>query len=218
MYVVISGDGSHTIKVPALKEHYHSQKGAINESKHVFIKMGLEGLKIKDELNVLEVGFGTGLNALLTALNHIDCELNYVALEPYPLDASVLNQLNYADELNVTQASDIYQAMHFGAWNTWIDLSSNMRLLKRQDRIEEYGGSEKFDLVYYDAFAPHAQSELWEPKIWQMLFNQMNSGGVLVTYCAKGQVRRNMQAAGFNVERLPGPPGKREMLRATKPI
>ena len=218
MYVVISGDGSNTIKVPALKEHYHSHKGAINESKHVFIKMGLEGVTVKDELNILEVGFGTGLNALLTALNGIDCKLNYVALEPYPLDTSILNQLNYVDELNATKASDIYQAMHTGAWNTWIDLSANMRLVKRQDRIEEYDGSEKFDLVYYDAFAPHAQPELWEPQIWQILFNQMNFGGVLVTYCAKGQVRRDMQAAGFSVERLPGPPGKREMLRASKPI
>ena len=97
MYVVISGDGSNTIKVPALKEHYHSHKGAINESKHVFIKMGLEGVTVKDELNILEVGFGTGLNALLTALNGIDCKLNYVALEPYPLDTSILNQLNYND-------------------------------------------------------------------------------------------------------------------------
>ena len=214
--LVTSEDGSHTLRIPELKEHYHSHKGALRECEHVFIQMGLESLSLKAEISLLEVGFGTGLNALVTFFRRAERVINYTAIEPVPLKLEIIEQLNYASLLQEKTAADVFQKLHRASWNEWVEITSGFHLEKREEKLEDFQPIREYDLIYYDAFAPHAQSELWEVSIWRQLYGIMKSGGVLVTYCAKGQVRRDMQEAGFMVERLPGPPGKREMLRATK--
>jgi tRNA U34 5-methylaminomethyl-2-thiouridine-forming methyltransferase MnmC len=214
--LVLSDDGSHTIHIPELKEHYHSHKGAIQESSHVFIEMGLNQSKMSGQLKVLEVGFGTGLNALLTRLNRGNKAVHYIGLEPFPLDVKFIEALNYGECIG-GNAAEKFTEMHHAAWDKLIQLENGFSLEKLETRLENFKSETLFDLVYYDAFAPHAQPELWTLAIWTKLFRLMKSGGNLVTYCAKGQVRRDMQQAGFDVERLQGPPGKREMLRCTKP-
>lgn len=215
--IVESDDGSHTLRVDALNEHYHSHKGAVQESNYVFLKMGLELFKEREHIRILEVGFGTGLNALLTALSANGPSVHYVTLETYPLEMDLVRQLNYPAIIARDQAETFFEAMHNAAWNEPVAIHDRFTLEKRATALQDLPTIDPVDLVYYDAFAPHAQPELWEPVIWTSLIERMNPKGVLVTYCAKGQVRRDMQAAGFEVERLEGPPGKREMLRATKP-
>lgn len=215
--IVVSGDGSHTLKVASLKEHYHSHKGAIQESRYVFLKMGLKEFFDVSEIRVLEVGFGTGLNALLTALEDSGPAVHYTTLETYPLSFELVSQLNYPRLIEGDRVDDLFQQIHESSWGQLNQITESFFIEKRHIGLEAFESHEAFDLVYYDAFAPHAQPELWAPAIWQKLFGLLKPGGMLVTYCAKGQVRRDMQAAGFTVERLPGPPGKREMLRATKP-
>jgi tRNA U34 5-methylaminomethyl-2-thiouridine-forming methyltransferase MnmC len=215
--LIESGDGSHTLRVEALKEHYHSHKGAMQESMHVFIKMGLGQLPARQEIAILEVGFGTGLNALLTCLKGT-ASVQYTALETNPLPRELVSRLNYPQLTGDDRASDLFLALHDAPWNASVEITAGFNLEKLTAPIETFTSHKQFDLVYYDAFAPHAQPELWTPAIWKRLIGLMNPGGVLVTYCAKGQVRRDMQSAGFQVERLEGPPGKREMLRAQKPL
>jgi len=214
--LVESWDGSHTLRVESLNEYYHSHKGALRESQHVFLQMGLHELMERQRIRILEVGFGTGLNALLTALSD-GPEIHYLTLETYPLSMELVEQLNYPDLVQDPRASTLFKQLHESPWEESVSLTDRFTLKKRKCPIQDLRDIEKVDLVYYDAFAPHAQPELWEPSIWTQLFDQMNSDGYLVTYCAKGQVRRDMIAAGFEVERLEGPPGKREMLRAKKP-
>lgn len=214
--VVESGDGSHTLKVAALNEHYHSHKGALQESLYVFIGKGLRQFDEKDCVSILEVGFGTGLNALLTALDQHRPKTSYVSIETFPLDWALVQQLNYPQLVSDERAADLFEAMHRAPWNVETELKEGFSIEKIEASLQLFNSTSKFDLVYYDAFAPHAQPELWEPSIWNQLYSMMNDRGVLVTYCAKGQVRRDMQTAGFTVERLEGPPGKREMIRARK--
>ena len=214
--LVTSEDGSHTLRIPELKEHYHSHKGALRECEHVFIKMGLEYLQENNEIRLLEVGFGTGLNALVTALRKGSQTIYYTGLEPIPLHSEIIEKLNYSTLLDNNEAHQVFQKLHHSSWNTPTEIVAGFHLEKREQKLEEFKPIHPFDLVYYDAFAPHAQPELWVPSIWEQLYDQMIPGGILVTYCAKGQVRRDMQVAGFTVERLPGPPGKREMLRAIR--
>ncbi|MEZ4722459.1 MAG: tRNA (5-methylaminomethyl-2-thiouridine)(34)-methyltransferase MnmD [Flavobacteriales bacterium] len=215
--IIESGDGSHTLRVDALNENYHSHKGAIRESMHVFIRMGLEAIQ-KSNIRILEVGFGTGLNALLSALNAGEKHVHYTSLETYPLDASITEKLNYVHQIDDERAPIIFEALHQAPWNESTQITDQFQLEKRHTSLQAFEPKAKFDLIYYDAFAPHAQPELWEPVIWEKLYAMMSAGAVLVTYCAKGQVRRDMQSAGFWVERLEGPPGKREMMRAMKPM
>lgn len=215
--IIESGDGSHTLRVDSLNEHYHSHKGAIQESEYVFLKMGFESLKDKAHITLLEVGFGTGLNALLTAIKANRNQVHYISLETYPLSEEITSRLNYAERINEDGVERIFEAIHASAWEQKIQITDKFILEKRRCSLQAVEAMPPVDLVYYDAFAPHAQPELWEPAIWTQLYASMVSGAILVTYCAKGQVRRDMQEAGFQVERLEGPPGKREMLRATKP-
>lgn len=215
--LVTSLDGSHTLHLPELKEHYHSQKGALAESKYVFIEKGLLHASEKKTLRILEVGFGTGLNMLLTAVSSQGQKIHYTALEPHPLSEALISKLNYAKMLDTKEAALIFAKIHATPWNSETQVADHCVLCKCTDPLERFQPEVGFDLVYYDAFAPHAQPELWEAHIWKKLAGWMNKGATLVTYCAKGQVRRDMQAAGLLVERLQGPPGKREMLRCTKP-
>jgi tRNA U34 5-methylaminomethyl-2-thiouridine-forming methyltransferase MnmC len=212
-----TADGSSTIHVPELKEHYHSINGAVQESMHIFIRAGLFQV-VANPINILEVGFGTGLNALLTLVNSERVrQINYHAVEFHPLEWEVVEKLNYEKFLNLTiDNSLLFKKMHISSWGNEIRLHHRYRLSKFKDSITEITLSDIYHLVYYDAFAPAVQPELWTETIFSKLFKCMSEGGILVTYCAKGEVRRCMQKAGFMVERLPGPPGKREILRARK--
>ena len=210
-----TADGSATLFVPDLDEHYHSVKGARTESVHVFIDMGLRACPVAAP-RVLEVGFGTGLNALLTwdEAEHARRPVSYTTLERYPL------RLDEALSLGYGGADGRLRALHAAAWETPVTLSPCFTLCKRQADFTTLplpGGA--FDLVYFDAFAPDKQPEMWTDERFSALFAALSPGGILTTYCAKGEVRRRLQRAGFGVERLPGPPGgKREILRARKPL
>ena len=209
-------DGSSTLYIPHLDEHYHSVHGAIQESLFVFINCGLNYISHDKTVKIFEVGFGTGLNALLTldfALrNGIDVE--YCAIEKYPLVEDEYSQLNYIDKY--PHLKDSFMLMHQSDWNCKVQITDNFKLIKIHGDLVRCDIDRGFDLVYQDAFAPDKQPELWSENLFRKLYQSMNTNGILVTYSAKGQVRRNMQNAGFKVERLPGPPGKREMLRASK--
>ncbi len=208
----ISADGSHTLFVPELNEHYHSVNGAYNESMHVFINPALHFCK-KQELSLLEIGLGTGLNAFLTYLNQGNKTIHYHALEKYPLTEEFCQQLNFADN---EKAQNIFNRLHQLPWNSKQELAPLFTLLKEKADLTSIRFSQLYDVVYFDAFAPDVQAEMWSMSIFKKIYDAMNPGGILTTYCAKGAVRRTMQACGFTVERLEGPKGKREMLRAIK--
>ncbi len=216
--IIPTADGSHTLYVPALDEHYHSVHGAIQESNHVFIEAGLKQLIHLPEINVFEVGFGTGLNAFLTLKYALEnrIKINYQAIEKYPLLPAEFEALNFTGGQNNKEFQQ-FLMLHQSPWEKWIAIEPNFRLYKIEGSLEKSDFEGNIHLVYFDAFAPDKQSELWSDEIFSRLFNKMAAGGILVTYCAKGQVRRNLQSAGFKTERIPGPPGKREMLRARKP-
>lgn len=215
-----TADGSHTLFVPELNEHYHSTNGAIQESEVVFIQNGLhylpESLK---EINIVEVGFGTGLNALLTVLfaKKHRRKINYVAVEPNPVDTEILGKLNYASQIGSTEAEGYYKKLHEAGWVYPSFLSDYFIISKIQSKLEEITlRDEQFDLVYFDAFGPDVQPELWTELVFTQLFKCMKQEGILVTYSCKGTVKRALKAAGFTIEKLPGPAGKREVLRAVK--
>lgn len=217
MQIIQTDDGSPTLFNSKLNEHYHSTFGALSESTHVFIQNGLAHvLQFSNSPAVLEIGFGTGLNALLTAIylqEHTDIEqINYHASEPFPLSEEIVAQLNYVPahlHLNID--------LHKQAWDNQTHYYQNFMLTKYAKGIQQCAlPASFFDVIYFDAFAPDIQPELWEESVFSQLFATLKEGGCLVTYCAKGSVRRAMRAAGFTTERLPGAPGKREMTRATK--
>lgn len=206
-------DGSATLYVPELDEHYHSVKGALTESEHIFIRMGLEE-SAAAQPKVLEIGFGTGLNALLTQQEAEEKKrpVHYWGIELYPLEWETIDALHYTD-------NPLYQTIHQVPWNTDITISPYFTLTKIEDDFTslDYSRLPKVDVIYFDAFAPEKQPGIWTEDLFRTLFNQLNEGGILTTYCAKGAVRRMMQQTGFTVERIPGPPGgKREILRARK--
>lgn len=215
--IKITDDGSSTIYVPELNEHYHSTFGAVQESRHVFINNGLKALK-KENISILEVGFGTGLNALLTFLENEQYKsVDYCGLELFPLNWQFIEKMEFDKYLNLTQEeSNCFREIHNTPWEQSTEISRYFTLLKCHTDITEYIASTTFDLIYFDAFAPQIQPNLWSEKIFTILFNALNKNGILVTYSAKGEVRRNMLNAGFIINRLPGPPGKREMIQAVK--
>ncbi|WP_291963731.1 tRNA (5-methylaminomethyl-2-thiouridine)(34)-methyltransferase MnmD [Maribacter sp.] len=215
--IITTGDGSKTIQIMDWQEQYHSKHGAIQEAYHVFIKSGLD-LFNDQELNILEIGFGTGLNAFITLIEYEkrNLQIKYTGVEAYPVSPEELEQLNYLEELESLSRKDDFDLMHASAWGKEIEITSNFHLTKQQKFFKDIDETDRFDLIYFDAFGARVQPELWTVKIFQIMFNAMKRGGVLVTYAAKGSVRRAMLEVGFLVERLPGPPGKREMLRAKK--
>jgi tRNA U34 5-methylaminomethyl-2-thiouridine-forming methyltransferase MnmC len=215
-----TADGSHTISIPELQVTYHSKHGAVQESMHVFIEAGLR-YKMQSSpgaLTILEMGFGTGLNALLSLLEAEGRKIWYESLEAYPVSLEMALQLNYAALLKKQDAVEHFKAMHLAAWNEWVNVTPEFYLYKRETALEAFHPTGNYDIVYFDAFAPTAQPELWTESVFKKLFDNMKPGGILVTYCSKGIVRRAMQAAGFSIEKIPGPPGKREMVRVTKPM
>jgi tRNA U34 5-methylaminomethyl-2-thiouridine-forming methyltransferase MnmC len=203
-----TADGSFTLFIPEVEETYHSTHGAVQESMHVFIENGLKACH-KEVIRVLEVGLGTGLNAMLT-LQHATKKIEYCALEPYPLSKEILN------ELAASRTDQFEMKFHTSIAGELIPLREDFSFVRMEVGLEEFQTEEKFDVIYYDAFGPRVEPGLWTLERMQQCFNLLNGGGVFVTYCAKGEVRRNLQAAGFVVERLAGPPGKREMLRAKR--
>jgi len=214
----ITEDGSHTLFLPGLDETYHSSHGAIQESRHVFIDAGLRYLK-KRNINVLEIGFGTGLNAFLTLLETSKNELtiNYSTLEAFPLELSLIKQLNYTSELNLEKnVIDLFNILHEVEWEVSQSITNQFNLKKYKIKLDNYITNEKFDLIYFDAFAPQVQPEMWTLPVFEKMYECLNRNGVLVTYCAKGSVKRALKDVGFNIECIPGPPGKREMTRAHK--
>ncbi|CAL2077194.1 tRNA U34 5-methylaminomethyl-2-thiouridine-forming methyltransferase MnmC [Tenacibaculum sp. 190524A05c] len=212
--IIITSDGSTTIHIPAWNEQYHSKHGAIQEAYHVFIKHGLEFVA-KDQLSILEIGFGTGLNCFITYLES-EKNINYVGVEAYPVDEKEIKKLNYVSELKAEKKSEIFNKMHGISWEEKHKIDDRFQLEKRQQFFKDIKDKDTFNLIYFDAFGARVQPELWTEEIFSIMFDALKNEGVLVTYAAKGSVRRAMEAVGFAVERLPGPPGKREMLRAIK--
>lgn len=208
MSVIITGDGSKTIYSNRFGEHYHSTFGAANESNHVFIEAGYLATT-GDCVSVFEVGFGTGLNALFTLQQAVKLNryTRYETVELYPLD-----------EMTIAELSDepLFRKLHHAPWEQPVEIAPCFVLYKRFNNLLQTVFSRKFDVVYFDAFSPAVQPEMWTRDIFARLYETMNPGAILATYCVKGEVRRTMQSVGFIMERLPGPAGKREMLRAWK--
>jgi tRNA U34 5-methylaminomethyl-2-thiouridine-forming methyltransferase MnmC len=219
--IILTSDGSHSVSVPELNVTYHSVHGAVQESNHVFIQAGLIDSEIFEYISVhqvLEIGFGTGLNALLTLLE-ADKHKNrvyYTAVDLYPLNEGLTAQLNYCEQLRQPTYKRYFERMHETGWNEMYEITEFFRLTKVKCAVADLSTNDQFDIIYFDAFAPSAQPELWTKTIFDKMYELLKPGGILVTYCSKGDVRRNMIAAGFTVEKLPGPLRKREMLRARK--
>ena len=217
--IIITADGSTTIHLPDWNEHYHSTHGAIQEAYHVFIEMGFFFYLKKHQLNplkILEIGFGTGLNAFITLLESkkINTKVEYTGIEAYPVEFSELEKMNYSKELKASSTD--FNKIHQAEWEKPSEISNNFKLTKRKQFFSEINDKNRFHIIYFDAFGARVQPELWTEEIFKKMYDALKVGGVLVTYSAKGSVRRAMQTVGFSVERLPGPPGKREMLRARK--
>lgn len=212
--IILTSDGSHTL-LNTNGASYHSVHGAIAESRHVFINAGLSFLKKRGQIKLLEIGFGSGLNALLSyqfsGAKHII--INYHSIEPNPIPENIFTHLNYGSLLN---ESEIFLKLHKILWNRTHILSSNFSFKKHLLKFENFSGEENFDVIFFDAFAPNEQPELWTEFIYDKLYYLLNKDGVLVTYCSKGIVKRGLKKAGFVLQTLPGPPKKREMLRAIK--
>lgn len=219
MDLLQTADGSPTIYSHRFDEIYHSRHGAIQESQHVFIKMGLHFQALKNErIRILEVGMGTGLNVFLTLLanDKLEKKIHYSAIEAFPLDSDIISNLNYPELLNAPDRTHLFERIHRIASEEEAHLSDLFDLTVYYKKLLDFYSKLKFDLIYFDAFAPKAQPEMWEERIFHHLFELISENGILVTYCAKGSVRRMMETIGFQVDRIEGPPGKREMIRAAK--
>jgi len=213
-----TSDGSHTLYVAEIDETYHSTHGAIQESMHIFIDSALRKCRL-NQIRILEIGFGTGLNALLTKQ---EADLNgytihYTTLEKFPVRMELVAALNYASLTTVVAGADFFNEIHQAPWNTTVQVASNFELHKVECDFTQFESAlNQFDVIYFDAFSPDKQPEMWTVEQFSRIYDWCAPQAVLSTYCAKGIVRRALQQVGFEVERLPGPPGKREILRATK--
>jgi len=207
-----TGDGSHTLYHPLLDETYHSSHGALTESKHVFIQNGLtywiEKYPEKRLVRVLEVGLGTGLNAVLALQKALEWKrpVHYTALEPYPLPVKLIQQLNYHEFLAPQEVS-LLMSMHEAEWGKGVQLATNFTLRKIKQPLEKFSpAASSYDVVFFDAFAPSRQPELWQEEALTALVQGMICGAVLVTYSAQGNFRRTLASLGLSVDRIPGPP------------
>jgi len=219
--IITTNDGSKTIHIPEWNEQYHSTHGAIQEAKHVYLEHGLvffcalEGFVKQSQISILEIGFGTGLNAFLAAIKAkaLNLNCNYVGVEGFPISTEELKALNYTE---ILKHDFIFQSIHKIEWEKESVISKYFRLKKERKQFFEITNENQFDIVYFDAFGPRVQPELWTEAIFKIMYKAMKPNGVLVTYCAQGHARRAMVLVGFTVEKLNGPPGKRHMLRAVK--
>ncbi len=218
--VELTDDGSATLFVPALDEHYHSVKGALTESDHIYRdcaflhRAAMKTTKPATPLRLLEVGFGTGLNACVTAMAATEaCPVHYIALEKYPVDAGLLEKLHYGQLVD----GHLLQAIHHAVWDEPATITPHFTLEKRKADYLTDELPKSIDVVYFDAFAPEKQPEMWSAEAFARLIETLNPGAVLTTYCAKGEIRRLLTALGMRMERIPGPiGGKREILRGIK--
>jgi len=220
--IITTSDGSKTIQIEDWNEQYHSIHGAIQEANHVFLKHGLLffNAEIDSEskpISILEIGFGTGLNAFLTLIEaeKLKSKLNYTGVEAYPVQLEEINQLNYVELISKSHEA-VFNKLHSTSWETPHDITPDFKLEKQEKFFKDITANNAYNIIYFDAFGARVQPDLWTEDIFKIMYNALQDNGVLVTYSAKGSVRRAMQAVGFIVERLPGPPGKREMLRAQK--
>ena len=215
----LTDDGSHSLLSSSFGVSYHSRHGAVQETQHVFIEAALlQKLPNASHLNILGIGFGTGLNAFMTYLESRSyaCQIRYHAVEAFPITTEEARQLNYPEILNATTEADIFAQMHEQSWDEDFQLSDRFTLQKQFRHFDEVVAENFYDLIYFDAFAPSAQPELWEEPLLYKMHQALAPQGILTTYCAKGVVKRQLKAIGFTVEAIPGPPGKREMTRAIK--
>jgi len=217
--IIVTGDGSHSLYLPHLNETYHSSHGAITESRHIFIKAGLDHFfenHPDQPIHILEIGFGTGLNALLTWewSRKLQQPVQFNSLEPFPLTSEIYEQLNYTEGMEAW-ASAAFHDMHEAEWNAVNEMGDSFSLHKVNVKLEDFSSDQHYQLVFFDAFAPSKQAELWHFEILEKTVGFMAANAVLVTYCAKGQFKRDLAALGLEVETLPGPPGKKEMVRGT---
>ena len=212
--IIITSDGSTTIHIPEMQEHYHSTNGAIQEAYHVYLKKGLAAVK-SEEVSVLEIGFGTGLNCFITFLESTK-KVNYVGVEAYPVTSAEIASMNYVSELKATNHQAVFDKMHTVSWNEAHMITADFQLTKRQQYFKDITDENTFDVIYFDAFGPDKQPDLWTDIIFKKMYTALKKDGVLVTYSAKGDVKRTLMRVGFEVEKLQGPPGKRHMLRGIK--
>jgi tRNA U34 5-methylaminomethyl-2-thiouridine-forming methyltransferase MnmC len=214
--LIITADGSHTIYVPELNEHYHSIHGAVQESEFIFINNGYDFCK-SDPVFILEIGFGTGLNTLLTAIKSMTGtkKVNYTSIEKYPLDGKMISILNH-HQFAGRNGKEIFNLIHSAPWNVNVNIFKNFSLKKIESDFTVGKLSGNYDLIYFDAFGPDKQPEMWTREMFSEISSITNKNGILVTYSAKGEVKRSLRACGFDVTLLPGPPGKRQMIRAVK--
>lgn len=215
--LIITADGSHTIYLPEMNEHFHSVNGAIAESRHIFIQRGLEPLlNGNKEIQILEMGFGTGLNAFLTCLKakRTEVKIGYDALETFPLEEDLWKKLNYPKLLGERK---LFDRLHQAPWGRKVSIKKCFDLTKINDSIEAFQPlNKRYKLVYFDAFAPSKQEEVWQEAVFKKIFGAMQEDGILITYAASGKFRRSLKACGFLMEPLGGPEGKREITRAIK--
>jgi tRNA U34 5-methylaminomethyl-2-thiouridine-forming methyltransferase MnmC len=214
--LIQTSDGSHTIYIPELNEHYHSIHGALSESRHVFLETGYR-FSQANPVRIFEAGFGTGLNALLTA---IECSNDrrtvfYTSVEKFPLETGILNSINHGS-MTGSEGIELYRKIHAAPWNQFIEISPLFSLEKIEGDLTELVLSGSYDLIYFDAFGPDKQPEMWSPAVFEKISSVTVKGGVFVTYSAKGSVKRNLKANGFTIQMLPGPPGKRQITRGIK--
>ena len=215
--IIITDDGSTTIRIPDWDENYHSTHGAIQEAKHVFIKNGLDLFQKQDSISILEIGFGTGLNTFITFLETVNKEkVNYVGVEAYPISSEEIAQMNYVTELQATQYQVVFDKMHSCDWESQQKITDNFTLTKRKQFFQDIADKERYDLIYFDAFGFPLQPELWSEAIFKKMYEALLPKGTLVTYACRSSIKNAMLSVGFSIEKLPGAPGKREMLRATK--
>ncbi|MEQ9374204.1 MAG: tRNA (5-methylaminomethyl-2-thiouridine)(34)-methyltransferase MnmD [Imperialibacter sp.] len=220
IHLIVTDDGSHSLKNEALNETYHSFHGAIQESSHVFIEMGLRHWcdHHKSAPKILEIGFGTGLNAFLSLIfaEEHQQEVYFESLETFPLPAEIYDALNYAEAVGKAEFGYRFGRLHTAQWGEKAQVATHFSLKKVETPVHYYSSTTPFNIIYFDAFAPNKQPEMWAMEVIQKMYDSLAPGGFLVTYCAQGQFKRNLKQAGFRVEELPGPPGKKEMVRAVK--
>ncbi len=216
--IIITKDGSTSIYIPEWDETYHSKFGAIQEAYHVFIKNGLDVLADTSEISILEIGFGTGLNALITMLESEkrQIKVNYVGVEAYPVALDEIVQLNYTTQLEVPNRQADFKQLHTLPWEETTEVTPYFTLTKRKQFFSDITDENAFDIVYFDAFGYNVQPELWNEAIFEKMYCALKSNGILTTYACRTTIKNAMQAVGFQTMKLPGAPGKREMLRALK--
>ncbi len=212
--IIITSDGSTTIHLPDWDEQYHSKHGAIQEAYHVYINNGLKVID-KEEISILEIGFGTGLNCFITYIES-DKIIDYVGIEAYPVPIKEVAEMNYVSELKAEDKKEVFEEIHNCSWEEKHVISDKFSLTKQEKFFSEIDDVNKYDLIYFDAFGPEKQSDLWTKEIFDKMYAALKLNGVLVTYASKGNVKRAMRSAGFSLKRLAGPIGKWHMLRATK--